>query len=55
MSITVTDPEVAFDELQHQALDVHAARMLPHIPRVAGPGCLSTDLFGRDNFVTPSY
>ncbi|MEI2621862.1 MAG: hypothetical protein V9G09_14155 [Candidatus Nanopelagicales bacterium] len=55
MSITVTDPDVALDGLQHGALDVHAARMLPHIPRVAGSGCLSTDLLGRRQLVTPSY
>ena len=53
MSITVTDPEVALDGLQHGALDVHAARMLPHIPRVAGPGWLSTDLIIGDNVSHP--
>ena len=53
MSITVTDPDVALDGLQHGALDVHAARMLPHIPRFAGSGWLSTDLFGRDNLSHP--
>ena len=53
MTTTVTDPATSFDELQHQALDVHAARPLPHIPRVAGPGWLSTDLFGRDNLSHP--
>ena len=49
MSITVTDPATSFDELQHQALDVHAARMLPPIPKFGGSGCLSTVLFAGDN------
>ena len=53
MTITVTDPDVALDGLQHAALDVHAARPLPHIPRLAGSGCLSTDLLGRDNLSHP--
>ena len=53
MSITVTDPATSFDELQHQALDVHAARPLPHIPRLAGSGWLSTDLLGRDDLSHP--
>ncbi len=53
MSITVTDPDVALDGLQHGALDVHAARMLPHIPRFAGSGCLSTDPLAGDNLSHP--
>ncbi len=53
MSITVTDPDVALDGLQHGALDVHAARMLPHIPRFAGSGCLSTDVLAGDNLSHP--
>ena len=53
MATTVADPATSFDELQHQALDVHAARPLPHIPRLAGSGCLSTDLLGRDNLSHP--
>jgi hypothetical protein len=53
MTITVTDPDTAFDELQHQALDVHAARMLPHIPKFGGSACLSTDLFAGDNLSHP--
>jgi hypothetical protein len=53
MSITVIDPATSFDELQHQALDVHAARMLPHIPKFGGSGCLSTDLFAGDNLSHP--
>ena len=53
MSITVTDPEVALDGLQHGALDVHAARPLPHILRLAGSGCLSTDPLAGDNLSHP--
>ena len=53
MSITVTDPDVALDGLQHAALDVHAARPLPHIPKFGGSGWLSTDLLARDNVSHP--
>ena len=53
MSITVTDPATSFDELQHQALDVHAARPLPHIPKFGGSGWLSTDLIIGDNVSHP--
>ena len=53
MTVTVTDPDTALDGLQHGALDVHAARMLPHIPRFAGSGWLSTDLLAGDNVSHP--
>ena len=53
MAVTVTDPDVALDGLQHAALDVHAARPLPHIPRLAGSGCLSTDPLAGDNLSHP--
>ena len=53
MTTTATDPATSFDELQHQALDVHAARMLPPIPKFGGSGCLSTDLFAGDNLSHP--
>jgi hypothetical protein len=53
MTIAVTDPDVALDGLQHQALDVHAVRMLLHIPKVGGSGCLSTDLLAGDNVSHP--
>ena len=53
MSITVTDPDVALDGLQHAALDVHAARMLLPIPKFGGSACLSTDLFAGDNLSHP--
>ena len=53
MAVTVTDPDVALDGLQHAALDVHAARPLPHIPKFGGSACLSTDLLAGDNVSHP--
>ena len=53
MAVTVTDPDVALDGLQHAALDVHAARPLPHIPKFGGSGCLSTDPLAGDNLSHP--
>ena len=46
------DPaEWTLDQLQRTILDVPTARV--RIPRVAGSGCLSTDLLGRDNLSYP--
>ena len=53
MAVTVTDPDVALDGLQHAALDVHAARPLPHIPKFGGSACLSTDPLAGDNLSHP--
>ena len=53
MTTTVADPATSFDELQHQALDVRTPRMLPHIPKFGGSGCLSTDLITGDNLSHP--
>ena len=39
MTTAVTDPDTALDGLR--------------VPRFAGPGCLSTDLLGRDNLSHP--
>ena len=60
MAVIVTDPDTALDGLQSEvdqleraALDVHATRMLPHIPKFGGSGCLSTDPLAGDNLSHP--
>ena len=48
------DPaEWTLDQLERAALDVHATRMLPHIPKFGGSGCLSTDPLAGDNLSHP--
>jgi hypothetical protein len=46
------DPaEWSLGQLERAALDVPTARV--RVPRVAGSGCLSTDLLGRENLSHP--